>query len=229
MGDKQQYLQQAVPDLSRAWSRRTASTRPRATVLRPVGSAGQRHLRAGHGRVSARARHAHRRAQHVARSAPRRPVRQRAPGIICDPTTDVTVNGTTFSNNNDDRGELLNRAGPAETPLADAGHVLLPELVSPNTSDERGQDAQRRRAAHHRARRSSQPTSRALIQGVGTFGCGIESQLESWYRFLVQPDPYDSLGPRRQRATRSGTASTPRSSSSATTSCAPTRSSPSST
>ena len=30
--------------------------------------------------------------------------------------------------------------------------------------------------------------------GVHQFGCGIESQLESWYRFLVQPDPYASLG-----------------------------------
>jgi hypothetical protein len=32
-----------------------------------------------------------------------------------------------------------------------------------------------------------------LVNGAGVFGCGIESQLESWYRFLVQPDPYASL------------------------------------
>ena len=32
-----------------------------------------------------------------------------------------------------------------------------------------------------------------LVGGAGVFGCGIESQLESWYRFLVQPDPYASL------------------------------------
>jgi hypothetical protein len=32
-----------------------------------------------------------------------------------------------------------------------------------------------------------------LVVGVHDFGCGIESQLESWYRFLVQPDPYASL------------------------------------
>jgi hypothetical protein len=24
-----------------------------------------------------------------------------------------------------------------------------------------------------------------LVGGVGVFGCGIESQLESWYRFLI--------------------------------------------
>jgi hypothetical protein len=32
-----------------------------------------------------------------------------------------------------------------------------------------------------------------LVGGTGVFGCGIESQLESWYRFLVQPDPYQSI------------------------------------
>lgn len=32
-----------------------------------------------------------------------------------------------------------------------------------------------------------------MVGGAGVFGCGIESQLESWYRFLVQPDPYDAL------------------------------------
>ncbi len=34
----------------------------------------------------------------------------------------------------------------------------------------------------------------SLVSGVGVFGCGIESQMESWYRFLVQPDPYATLG-----------------------------------
>jgi hypothetical protein len=28
---------------------------------------------------------------------------------------------------------------------------------------------------------------------LGEDGCGIESQIESWYRFLIQPDPYDSI------------------------------------
>jgi hypothetical protein len=32
-----------------------------------------------------------------------------------------------------------------------------------------------------------------LVGGAGVFGCGIESQLESWYRFLIQPDPYASI------------------------------------
>ena len=32
-----------------------------------------------------------------------------------------------------------------------------------------------------------------LVVGVHQFGCGIESQLETWYRFLIQPDPYGAL------------------------------------
>jgi hypothetical protein len=43
-----------------------------------------------------------------------------------------------------------------------------------------------------------------LVGGVGVFGCGIESQLESWYRFLIQPDPYASLTQTGGKAAWSG-------------------------
>src|SRR5262249_50934249 len=32
-----------------------------------------------------------------------------------------------------------------------------------------------------------------MVLGVGQNGCGYESQLEAWYRFLVDPAPYASL------------------------------------
>ena len=32
-----------------------------------------------------------------------------------------------------------------------------------------------------------------LVSGVGVNGCGLEAQLESWYRFLVEPDPYHEI------------------------------------
>lgn len=32
-----------------------------------------------------------------------------------------------------------------------------------------------------------------LVAGDSQFGCGLEAQLESWYRFLVQPDPYNTI------------------------------------
>lgn len=32
-----------------------------------------------------------------------------------------------------------------------------------------------------------------MVLGVGQIGCGYESQHESWYRFLVDPEPYESI------------------------------------
>jgi hypothetical protein len=32
-----------------------------------------------------------------------------------------------------------------------------------------------------------------MVKGVGQIGCGYESQLESWYRFLVDPEPYGTI------------------------------------
>jgi hypothetical protein len=33
----------------------------------------------------------------------------------------------------------------------------------------------------------------SLVTGVGQTGCGLEQQLESMYRFLIQPDPWDAI------------------------------------
>lgn len=33
----------------------------------------------------------------------------------------------------------------------------------------------------------------AMVRGVGQNGCGLEAQLESMYRFLIQPDPWDAI------------------------------------
>jgi hypothetical protein len=33
----------------------------------------------------------------------------------------------------------------------------------------------------------------AIVVGVGEKGCGYEAQFESWYRFLVEPDPYKTI------------------------------------
>ena len=33
----------------------------------------------------------------------------------------------------------------------------------------------------------------SLVSGVQQHGCGLEAQLESWYRFLIVPDPYGSI------------------------------------
>jgi len=37
------------------------------------------------------------------------------------------------------------------------------------------------------------PTLRDMVLGVGQVGCGYEAQLESWYRFLIDPEPYQTI------------------------------------
>jgi hypothetical protein len=47
----------------------------------------------------------------------------------------------------------------------------------------------------------------AMVEGVGQEGCGYEAQLESWYRFLVDPNPYESVAidPDTNRTVMTGT------------------------
>jgi hypothetical protein len=44
-----------------------------------------------------------------------------------------------------------------------------------------------------------------MVRGVGRDGCGFESQLESIYRFLVDPDPYASISVQEGNAVLEGT------------------------
>ncbi len=44
-----------------------------------------------------------------------------------------------------------------------------------------------------------------MVGGVGEVGCGFEAQLEAWYRFLVEPDPYDSIVIENDEAVLKGT------------------------
>jgi len=49
-----------------------------------------------------------------------------------------------------------------------------------------------------------QNTLQEMVHGVGQIGCGYESQLESIYRFLVDPTPYGSITAKDGLAVRSG-------------------------
>jgi hypothetical protein len=37
------------------------------------------------------------------------------------------------------------------------------------------------------------PSFQDMVRGVGETGCGFEAQMESWYRFLIDPQPYDKV------------------------------------
>ena len=75
----------------------------------------------------------------------------------------------------DDRGHLVNRRDPDEQPVAAAlpGNFLTYRA---------GDDVNALAAS-----------VASMVVGVHESGCGFEAQLESWYRFLVQPDPSDHL------------------------------------
>ena len=47
-------------------------------------------------------------------------------------------------------------------------------------------------------------TFKEMVIGVGQVGCGYESQLESWYRFLVDPEPYETISIQGGAATPQG-------------------------
>ncbi|WP_437807691.1 hypothetical protein [Sorangium sp. So ce1078] len=48
------------------------------------------------------------------------------------------------------------------------------------------------------------PTLTNMVRGVGDVGCGYESQLESWYRFLADPAPHEKITVVNQTAVREG-------------------------
>jgi hypothetical protein len=117
-----------------------------------------------------------------------------------------------LSAHDDDRGELINRSGDAmESPVGNAGSPLnflswfppvgankmSAQTVTPPTGPEVSVGM------------PGQPGTligdfTAMIQGVHEHGCGFEAQNEAWYRFLVQPDPFDQIQINNNRAALAG-------------------------
>ncbi len=89
-----------------------------------------------------------------------------------------------------DRGHLINRGGTDEHIIADAlpSNFLAWAPAIGRTGDEPDPGTV-----------SLQDPARFavdfqdLVTGVHEYGCGYEAQLESWYRFLIQPDPYREI------------------------------------
>ncbi len=121
-----------------------------------------------------------------------------------DPTNAASVQkwtGGTVDRHNDDQAHLLDRSADpldlsnyTETPLAaaDPDHFL-------NWFPPANESASNAGVVTTGPVPITDPAKLVadlgqLVVGVHQFGCGIESQLESWYRFLIQPDPYATLG-----------------------------------
>jgi len=199
MGDKQAYLEQAVPDLiSRLVQPNCVSTDGTMTVTGQASLAGD---------------------CATGSSAEFPPVHNLHIGILSsslgprlsdtacpeyDPNNMASVQmwtGGTLNRHNDDQAHLLNRgADPndltnyTETPVGDAPDPddfldwFPPGSENPNNVGK----------MYTGPTPVTDPMTlntdfQTMVTGVHQFGCGIESQLETWYRFLIQPDPYASL------------------------------------
>jgi hypothetical protein len=107
----------------------------------------------------------------------------------CQPTETFSCNGSPNPSNND-AGHLISRIDPCSAAQVatyqnqgflawDPAQKLMPpgekDLGQPNGMT------------------GLLPALREMVDGAGQIGCGYESQLESWYRFLVDPEPYQSI------------------------------------
>jgi hypothetical protein len=122
----------------------------------------------------------------------------RGSSTICS-ATDVNPANTALNAHNDDRGELINRGGPSEVPVPNAGSPLNFLSWFPPIAENQGPGAVPPPTPAETAV-GDMNTSNTLIGdftqmviGVHEHGCGFEAQNEAWYRFLVQPDPYQSI------------------------------------
>jgi hypothetical protein len=91
---------------------------------------------------------------------------------------------------NDDKGHLVMRGGADEHAIKEGAPSNFLAWFPPGGENQKG------------ARPAVTPIQdpllfetdfEDLVVGVHEFGCGYEAQLESWYRFLIQPDPYDDI------------------------------------
>ncbi len=121
-------------------------------------------------------------------------------GGECLASNQITINGVPLNNHDDDQAHLITRssdptlsitAPPTEVTLADAPLGFLSWF--PSAQANAGKDAGAGDLPITSATQLETDFA-DLIAGVHEYGCGIESQLESWYRFLIQPDPYATLG-----------------------------------
>jgi hypothetical protein len=86
---------------------------------------------------------------------------------------------------NDDAAHLLNRSGNSDAPTGFLSWF-------PNVTSNAGEPPTQGVPAVTDAS-ALVGDFQDMFGKIGQDGCGIESQLETWYRFLAQPDPYDSI------------------------------------
>jgi hypothetical protein len=113
---------------------------------------------------------------------------------------DVCVPSGNDTTHQDDHGHLLNRTWGGTTegsiqnakPLDGSGGNFLAWL--PSSDPKNAGKADPNVTKYNDGQQDQLITDfQSLVTGVQQHGCGLEAQLESWYRFLIQPDPWDAI------------------------------------
>ncbi len=119
-------------------------------------------------------------------------------GNVCPDNAPSPVNSALSAHNNDN-GELINRGGLPNDPTVenvpgtpDAPSPLNFLSYFPSVTANQSAPKPPTPAVVQPATLISDFTT--LIEGVHEHGCGFEAQNEAWYRFLVQPDPFATIG-----------------------------------
>src|SRR5512140_1500910 len=119
-------------------------------------------------------------------------------GDVCDGTDPV---GQGAKRHDDDQGHLLNRASTITGTVIDPNEVTTPDTGAsnylawfPSVDANKGKNAPANAPPITDVTKLNTDFVEA-VGGVHEYGCGIEAQIESWYRFLVQPDPYNAIIP----------------------------------
>jgi len=123
------------------------------------------------------------------------------------PTDATNETNQNLNAHNDDRGELINRGGAMEVPVMNAGSPLnflawFPPVPA-NAGGTTPVPAETTVGAPGMGGTLIGDFT-SMIQGVHEHGCGFEAQNEAWYRFLVQPDPFDQIQVQNNRASLVG-------------------------
>jgi hypothetical protein len=95
-----------------------------------------------------------------------------------------------INKNNDDQAHLINRADPPTDPNGAPSQLPGSFLAWAPPGSDAGAPVN---GVAETVGSTLVSDFQSLVVGAQAYGCGIESQLESWYRFLVQPDPYQSI------------------------------------
>ncbi len=113
-------------------------------------------------------------------------------GVI---SSSLGTRGSPWSACNDDGARLLNRLpGAGEQPTFEDKGFLVWEP-----------EAELEQPGRYRDTEALNADLSQMVLGVGQEGCGHEAQLESWYRFLVEPDPHTEVELEGGRAVLKGT------------------------